>query len=220
MPARKKSLVKEIEKEAPVLKTVTKSKSLQEKIKKPSFFIPAIVIILIVLLFLFRGQFVTAMVNGQPIFRYQYIKALEQQDGKTVLDGLVVNKLIGQEAAKKGVTISDPELRQDSKQIEDSIAKQGQSLDVLLAARGMTKSDFENQLKTQKLIEKMLGSQITVSDKDISDYMDQNKDSLPQGLSDNDLKNQIKQQIFQQKLGQKAQAWIQDLQQKARITYF
>lgn len=196
------------------------SASIKERIKNPKFYIPAAIIALAILAYAYKGQFITAMVNGQPITRAEYIKTLEAKDGKTVLDSLVIKTLVNQEAAKKGITISQKELDQNSKQIEDSLTKQGQNLDQLLAMRGMTRADFVGQLKTQKIIEKILGKDITVSDKEIQDYIDQNKDSLPQGLSDADLRQQVKQQVVQQKLSQKAQAWIQDLQQKAKISYF
>lgn len=206
----------------PVAQPISSSPTVdfKQKIKNPKYFIPAIIIVLAILAYAFKGQFITAIVNGQPITRAQYISALEAKDGKTVLDSLVVETLINQEAAKKGVTISQKELDADTKQIQDNLTKQGQNLDQLLAAQGMTRADFQTQLKTQKLIEKLLGNNITITDQEIQNYIDQNKDSLPQGISDADLKNQVKQQLFQQKLGEKAQAWIQDLQQKAKITYF
>lgn len=206
----------------PVAQPISSSPTMdfKQKIKNPKYFIPAIIIVLAILAYAFKGQFITAIVNGQPITRAQYISALEAKDGKTVLDSLVVETLINQEAAKKGVTISQKELDADTKQIQDNLTKQGQNLDQLLAAQGMTRADFQTQLKTQKLIEKLLGNNITITDQEIQNYIDQNKDSLPQGISDADLKNQVKQQLFQQKLGEKAQAWIQDLQQKAKITYF
>lgn len=220
--AAKKATKKVIPQEQPVVKTIASKPqfNFKQNIRNPKYYVPAIIIVLLILAYIFKGQFITAMVNGQPIFRAQYVSALEAKDGKTVLDSLVVQTLINQEAAKKHVSVSQSELNTDTKQIEDNLTKQGQNLNQLLAAQGMTRTDFEDQLKTQKLIEKLIGNNITVSDKEIQDYMNQNKDSLPQGVSDADLKNQVKQQLYQQKLSDKAQAWIQDLQQQAKISYF
>ncbi len=209
--------------EKPVAQSIITSNpsiDFKQKIKSPKYYIPAIILVLALLAYVFKGQFITAVVNGQPITKAQYISALEAKDGKAVLDSLVVQTLINQEASKKGISISQKELDADTKQIQDNLTKQGQNLDQLLAAQGMTRADFEDQLKTQKLIEKLLGNNITVTDKEIQDYIDQNKDSLPQGVSETNLKNQVKQQLYQQKLSDKAQAWIQDLQQKAKIIYF
>jgi parvulin-like peptidyl-prolyl isomerase len=194
--------------------------SFGKKAQNPRFYIPAIIIVLAILAYVFRGYFIVAIVNGQPISKMAFTQALEKQNGKTVLSGLITQVLINQEASKNHVTVSSADIDQAVKDIEKSLASQGGNLDRALAQRGMTKSEFLDQLKTQKLVEKLLAKDISVSDQEISSYIDKNKDTLPQGLSDADLKSQVKQQLQQQKLTTKFQQWMQNLQSKAKIQQF
>lgn len=189
-------------------------------LKKPQVAVPIIVLIILALLvYIFRSWFFVATVNGQLITRMELDHQLEQQDGKQVMDSLVTQKLVAQEADAKHITVSQQDVDAAIKQISDSISKQGQTLDSVLLSRGMTRKDLQDQVKLQKIVEKLVGNTISVSDKEIQDYIDNNKDSLPTGLSDDQLKAQVKQQLQQQKLSDKAQALIQDLQKKAKINY-
>jgi len=199
---------------------ITQIPSFKNDIKNPKVFIPIVLVILAILIFVFRSLFIAAIVNGQPITRMALDSNLEKKYGKQELTSFITQDLIMQEAANKNIAISDSEVSASIKQISDSLSKQGQSLDSALAMRGMTKQDFIQQLKIQKIVEKVLGDQLKVTDQEIQDYMDKNKDSLPTGLSDTELKAQVKQQLQQQKLSEKAQAWIADLQKKAKINYF
>jgi parvulin-like peptidyl-prolyl isomerase len=199
---------------------ITQIPSFTKDIKNPRIFIPIILVIIAVLLFVFRGLFIVAIVNGQPITRFGLDRALEKKYAKQEVSSLITQTLIFQEASNKNITVSDGEINSSVKQVSDSLSKQGQTLDSALALRGMTKQDFIDQLKIQKIVEKILGDQVKVSDKEVQDYVDKNKDSLPTGLSDSDLKNQVRQQLEQQKLSDKAQAWIADLQKKANVNYF
>ena len=53
-----------------------------EKLKMPRVFIILIVVIIAGLLFYFKGLFVAAVVNGEPITRLSLILQLEKKDGK------------------------------------------------------------------------------------------------------------------------------------------
>ncbi len=187
---------------------------------KPIVFIVIIVVILVGIAYFFRGLFVAAIVNGQPITHLSLVQELEKQGGKQTLASLVTKTLILQEAQKQNVTVSDKEISAEIKKINDSLAKQGQKLDQLLVSRNMTKADLVDQIKTQKLIEKMLGNDIQVSDKEVDAYIQANKESFPEGSVSADMKNNVKDQIRQQKLSQKFQSWLAELQKNAKITYF
>lgn len=195
------------------------SGSIRSTIPLKNLVIPVIIVIIVILLGVFKNQFIVATVNGQPITRLQLISQLEKKDGKTVLSSMVTEQLILQEAAKRKVTVSDKDVSAQIATIEKSVSSQGENLDTLLAQQNMTRSDLNGQIKIQLLLKKMVGSNITVSDKDISDYMDQNKDSMPAGTDQAALKTQVKQQLEQQKLNDAIQKFVSNLQSKAKINY-
>ena len=181
--------------------------------------LPAVVVVIVLLLGTFRGQLVVATVNGHQISRISLIHELEKKDGKTVLDSLITEQLISQEAEKRKITLLDAEINKEISTIEKSVAKQGQNLDLLLTQQGMTRSDLLKQVKIQLLLKKMVGQNIIVTDKEINDYIDKNKASLPSGTDPATLKPQIKTQLEQQKANEKIQKLISDLQSKAKIQY-
>lgn len=195
--------------------------SLADKIKGPKIFILLIVLIAILAgAFYFKGLFVAALVNGEPITRLKLIHELESKQGKQALDALVNQTLISQEAKIKNVVVGNEEVDAASKQIEESIKKQGQNLDAALAAQGLSKKEFLEEIKLRKLIEKLLANDIKVTDKEVNEYIEKNKDSFPKDMKEEDLKKAVKQQLEQQKLSTKSQEWIANLQKNAKVNYF
>lgn len=191
-----------------------------DKLRQPKVFIPLIIIVLAAIALFFKGLFVAVLVNGQPITRFTVIKELEKQGGKQALSSLVNQALILQEAKKKNVEVSQKEIDGAVKQIEDSLKKQGQNLDAALAAQGMTIQDLSMQLKLRNLVEKLLADKIKVTDKEIKDYIEKNKDTFPTDMKEEEIKKNVGEQLKQQALGNASQAWLEELTKNAKINYF
>jgi len=215
----KKTVVASVKKVEPQSHQQTK----QVKVKK-SFvkYVVLVVVIVVVgaLIYFSRSLFVAAVVNGQPISRLDVVKETEKQSGKQVVDNLVRNALIEQEAKKQNVTVSEQEIDAEIKKIEDQLKKQGQNFDQVLQMQGMTKNDLRKLIKLDKLVGKIVGKDIKISDNDVNKYIEDNKEMLPKNLKDSDLKNQVRDQLKQQVLNKKVSAWLADLQKKANIQYF
>lgn len=182
-----------------------------------------IIIVVTALLFYFKGLFVAASVNGKPISRVEVIGQLEGSVGKQTLDSLVTKELVLQEAKKRGITVSDKEIGDELVKIETNVKKQGGSLEEALAAQGMTRKVLKDQILLQKLLEKMFEKELGVTEKEIDQFMEENKDSLPETVEATEqasLRQSIKQQIQQNKLGQKVQNLISSLKNSANINFF
>lgn len=203
-----------------VLTVPAKNFQIPSKLRQPKIFIPLIVIVLILLAFLFKGVFVAALVNGQPISRLTLIQELEKQGGKQALAALVNQTLILQEVKKKNIEVSQDEVDKSAKQIEESLKQQGQDLNTALSLQGMTRQDFLMQLKLRALVEKLLADQIKVTDKEIDEYIKKNKETLPKDLKEDEIKKGVAEQLKQQKLATKSQEWINNLNKNAKINYF
>ncbi len=178
------------------------------------------IIILGALLFLSKELFIAAIVNGEPIPRWTVIQELEKQNGQRTLSALITKTLISQEAKKQGVIISDKEIDEEIKKIDDSVTKQGQKLDQLLATQGLTKKDLREQIRVEKIIAKVLGKEITVTDKEVDEYIEKNKSSFPEDTDIPSEKENIKKQLEQQKMNEKFQNWLDALQKKSSIVNF
>ena len=188
-------------------------------IRKPYVILIAVIIILGALLYYFRGLFVAAVVNGQPISRLAVIQQSEKQSGKQTLDTLVRDALIEQKAKQENVTVSDKEVNDEIDTLQNNLKKQGQTLDSVLAAQGMNEEDLRNLIRLDKLVQKMVGKDVKVSDQEVNDYINKNKDSLP-STDEATLKKQVKAQLTQQKTNAAVQTWLANLQQQAHIVYF
>lgn len=199
---------------------VTATTTVITNARNPRLWIGLVIVVVAIVAFAFKGLFVAAVVNGQPISRIAVIQQLEKQNGKQAVSSLVTQTLITQEAEKKHVTVNQSEVNADLKKIDDALKAQGQSLDVALSARGLSKQDLIEQITLQKLIEKMVGKSVKVTDDDVQKYIETNQDTLPKDLSEEELKKQVKQQLEQQQLQEKTQSFVADLQKKAKISYF
>ena len=196
------------------------SRGIPPYLKQPKFFIPLIIILLAALAFSLRSFFVVALVNGQPITRLSLIAELEKQGGKQTLSALVNQALILQEAKKKNIEVSQGEIDRSAKQIEESLKSQGQDLNTALAMQGLTRQDFLMQLKLRSLVEKLLAGQIKVTDKEVNDYIEKNKETLPTDLKEDEIKKGVAEQLKQRKLASKSQEWLTGLAKSAKINYF
>lgn len=194
----------------------------QKKIKTlPRAAIILLVVLIAALLIYFgKGLFVAAFVNGQPVFRLSLERELEKQYGQRTLDSLITQILITQEAQKEKVTITDAEVNQALKALEDNITSQGGNLDQLLAAQGMSKNELKQQIKLQKIVEKIVGKDITVTEKEIDDYIKNNESQLPQNETQEQIRAQVSEQLRQQKISEKVNVWVEDLRSSAKINYF
>ncbi|MEK7580102.1 MAG: hypothetical protein AAB465_00595 [Patescibacteria group bacterium] len=180
----------------------------------------AIVIVIGVLGFYFKGLFIAATVNGSPISRYAVIAALEKVSGAKALDSFIVQRLIDNEASKKGITVSSDELNTEIKIIDDQIKAQGGTLNQVLAAQSVSREDFIKQIITQKKLENLIAAdKIQVVDSEIEQYIQDNKIKIPNG-EEAEYKSQLKKQMRQQKLSDAAMSLIDSLRSQAKIKYF
>lgn len=211
--AAKKSAPKKIE--APIK---TNGKPL--KIRKSFVVFIVIIAVITALIVRYKGLFVAASVNGQPIFRLTVIKEVEKQAGKQAMSNLVRNSLIEQEARKQNVTVSEKEINDEIKKVEATLSKSGQKMDQVLALQGLTKEDLKKLIRLDKMVSKMVGKDIKVSDKDIDAYIEKNKESLPEGQTEEQIRKSVSDSLRQQLLNEKVQKWLADLQAKAKVQYF
>jgi len=217
---KKTTSVKKPMRENMSLNTLVKNPRLLANLftKKALYIILAVILFLLIAYFL-KNQLVVATVNGEPIYRLQLISQLEKQEGKRILDEEITKKLLAQEAVKQKITVSESEIESQLKNIEENVAKSGQDFDSLLKLQGLTRDKLKENIRLQMLAEKMASSNIQISDKEIIDYMEQNKESLPQSTSEAELKQEAKNQLEQQKINSSIQTLLQDIRKKAKIDY-
>jgi len=199
----------------------TEKKFIKISFKTTILLIIILIIIIAIgaLVYVNKGLFIAATVNGSPISRLTIIQKLEKASGKSLLDSLITEKLIQDEASAKKFVISNEEINGEIKKIEDQVTAQGGTLDAALAAQGMSMDDLKTRIILQKEMEKLLADKINVTDAEVAQYITDNKVSVPSG-QEAAINDQIRSELSSQKLNNEAQALITDLKSKAKIQYF
>lgn len=179
-----------------------------------------LILVILGLLYLTKGFFVAAVVNGDPISRYAVVRELEREQGKAALDWLVTKSLILQEARRRKVSVSTKEVEQEYGKMSKSMVAQGQTLDQVLALQGMSKQNFKDRVRVSKLIEKMFEKEVVVTDKEVEDFLEKNKESIPENADPVKLKASVRQQLKSQKIDQKGNDLVAKLKKQAKVFYF
>jgi len=205
-----------------------KKNKLTPKIEPVNFFVKnknlISLVVLILLLFsvfyYYKGLFISATVNGKPITRIQVIRDLEQRSGAQALDSLITKSLINQEAAKKGVNVTDQNIEEEIAKIRESLKAQGQDLDQVIATQGLTEQDVKDQLDLQLKIEGLLSDKLNVTETEIDDFISTNESFFTEEQkSAPNFRDTIKDQVKSQKISQLGQPYVAELKNSADIKY-
>jgi len=180
-----------------------------------------IVLLTAILLFalaLSKGYVLVALVNNKPIFRFQLNSTLVSRFGKQTLEGMISEALIGEEARKLGVTVTQEEIDAQEETVLKSFGGKV-SLDELLKFQGTTKAEFDGQIKLQLLVNKMLQKDVAVTDEEIAAYKETNR-AIMVSSDEADLTEEARTALTEQKINEKIQPWFTELKNKAKIFKF
>ncbi len=179
------------------------------------------VVLLGIVLFINRGLFIAALVNGEPVSRIAIIGELEKQHGAEVITRLVDRKLILQEARKQNLSATQEEVDSKRKKIIDQVSSGNEkNFQQILEAQGLTSEEFTQELRIQIVVEKMLSENTKVSDEEFNEFVSANPDLLANAENEEETRNQLREQLKQQKLQTQYTTWIEKLRKDADIVKF
>jgi hypothetical protein len=177
-----------------------------------------ILLILIATAILFKDRFIVAWVNGKPILRSEYTAEMENRVGEQVLQDLVTRRLILSEAQSQGVVVTLEDISARIAQIEEQLSSQGNTLDQVLLSQGISRSELQEQIRIQLLVEKLAPEDASASAESIANFINENRELLPEEASDAELEDIARSQL-ESSQGQ-ITAWLDELQKKANISYW
>ena len=187
-------------------------------LKKHLLFLAVLVILIAVLGYFFKDKIIAATVNGKPIFRQQLNKKLSSTYGKEILENMIVEDLIRNEANKQGIAVAKENVDKEIEKVKGTLGQRVKLEDVL-SYQGVSLSDFESQIKLRLQVNKIVGKDITVTDEEISSFLKDNAKTLV-ATGEAEKKEEAKQALKEQKINDKVQTWISDLLSKAKISRF
>lgn len=165
-----------------------------------------------------KSWLVAGVVNGKPIWSWELNKVMSDRFGKQTLEGIISERLIGDEAAKLGVEVTKEDI--DKKQGEILKTLGGNlGVDELLKYQGISRSDFDNQIRLQLTVQKILGKDVVITEDDVTRFIATNSATLT-ATEPAALRAEARQAILDAKVGEKLQGWFLELKNKAKILRF
>lgn len=160
---------------------------------------------------------VVAKVNGHPITENQYFFALKKQYGEQILDQLVTESLIKQEADKNKIEVT-------AKEVEDELDKMKKNMGTteqfnqFLQQYKMSEEQVKERLKMNMMVEKMIADELQVTEEEMKSFYEANKDRFgSEAPAYEQVKEQIKNTLLEQKEQEKIPVWLEGLKKKANI---
>lgn len=188
------------------------------KISRKINFYPVFALIAIIgIVYAYYRFGIVATVNGMPISRTAYLRNLEKQDKKQTIKQMANEALVFQEASKKGITIDKSVIDAEVASVEAKIKTQGETLEAALTAEGMTITDLEEQIRLQKIVEKLANPNVDITQAQIDEYLKANKSLLPSGYSKEQLQDLAKTQLITDAKNTAIDTWFTNLLKTAKI---
>lgn len=160
-----------------------------------------------------KGDRVVGSVNDIEIKESELNEALQSQYGKEVLDQLMANEIIKQEAKTKKLTISEEALKEEYEIYANYYGGEEQLLESL-KTYNMTKQDILDDIEIYLLTVKVMEQTITLTDEEINAYYEENKANY---LSDEDeqlpfesVKEDVRQALLEERIDEQYDSWLDE----------
>ncbi len=116
---------------------------------------------------------VVATVNGEAVLKDELFEILYAQGGSEALEQLIARKLIAQEAANVGITVTEEELEQEIESIIDE-SFQGSREDYLsiLDFYGISEEAFREDARLNLLVRKLALTEIDPTDEELVQFFE------------------------------------------------
>lgn len=168
-----------------------------------------------------KDLYLSGTYNGKPVFAWELNSRLKQRFGSQVLDELINERIVLEEAAKKNIAVTQDEINKKVSEIEKSLGNKT-SFDEALKQQGLTLEEFRNQIKLRLIVDKIVGSDVKVTDKEVEDYITKNEEMLKTlvGTDSAKVKTYTVDALKQQKISGLFEKWFTDLKNKTKIVKY
>jgi foldase protein PrsA len=152
-----------------------------------------------------------ATVNDVDITQGQLNEALMKQYGVEVLESLMTNEIIKQEAKAQKVEITEDEMDAEYQVYAEYYGGEEALLESL-KTYNMTKDDILSDIKTYLLTVKLLQKEITLTNEEIQAYYEENKSSFTtddgEQLAFEDVKEEVEAALLEERVEAEYDSWL------------
>lgn len=168
----------------------------------------------------YRHFFIVGVVNTTPITRWQLDKVNYDRYAKTSLDEMVNVVLLEQLAKQNGVKLVASDIDNEITQLEERLGGK-EALKANMERFGVDDAKLREEVRSivlqRKIAQKVFN--ISITDEEISNYYTQNKVLFDKKSLD-EVKNEIRKSLEQQKVQEDFSKWFQEEKTKAKISLF
>jgi parvulin-like peptidyl-prolyl isomerase len=160
-----------------------------------------------------------AVVNGERISRNDFYEKLEQRYGTSIASQMIDESLIFQEGEEEGITITEEEIQEQVDELETQYGGED-ILNEELKSLGITREQLDIQIETTLLVEKLLESEIEITDEEAAEFFEEYKDSLfpdDENITFEEGREVVDENIREQKIAEEVQPWLTQLRSDASI---
>lgn len=177
-----------------------------------------LIFVFFVLLAANRGWVIVALVDGKPIYSWSLNTLLRSRYGQQTLEGMIGETLIEKEAKKSDVVITDKDLQDKQNEILSSLGE-SVNLSDFLKFQGISESEFNQQLRVQLVVERLLTKDLVIAEQDIDRYIATNR-ALLVSTDAAKLRDEARRAIISSTVSEKIQEWFVGLRSKANVIKF
>lgn len=120
---------------------------------------------------------VVATVNGEPITKEDLYEAMLAAGGGRLLEQLIEERLVEQEAARRGITVGEDEIAKEIEQLKQRYGGD-EGFKAVLQQFGMTEERLRREVRVNLLVRKLLAPEIQVTEQDVRRYYEEHKDEF------------------------------------------
>jgi foldase protein PrsA len=156
-------------------------------INKNKMITAAVVVLLgltLLLTMAFSKKDTAASINGEEISKEELYSKLTDLYGKDTLDSLVTNKMLEMEAKKEKVKVTGNEIDEELTKLQESYGGE-EAFTAALEQNNVSMDKIREDIEFYLLAEKLIEPDISITDKEMKTYFEENKDSF-------DEKEQVK----------------------------
>lgn len=168
----------------------------------------------------YRHLFIVGVVNTTPITRWQLDKMVFDRYGKSTLEELVNVTLLDQLSKQNKVTVTEDDIKNETTDLETRLGGK-EALKANMERFGVDEAKLREEIRSillqRKLSQKLFN--LTASDEEISKYYSDNKALFAKQTID-EVRDDIKKSLEQQKSQQQFTDWFQEQRTKAKISLF
>lgn len=156
-----------------------------------------------------------AKIGNVSISQHQLYEQMKKESGASVMSDLVAIELCRQEGAAQGITVSEQEVDAKVNPIKDKLKTPEKFQQYLKEKNFTNEKELRERIKMILLRDKLLEKAYPVTDEQIKEYYEKNKEKLGKSLAE--ARPEITEKLQERNKRKNVDEWITQLKKKYNV---